>query len=62
METLHVCSSGFFFLSFQTAQPQLTKFDTGCLSGEFHFGRLWSNLYVHVTHITLDTHSKNSQS
>jgi len=51
-----------FFLSFQTSQPMLTKFDIGGLSGEFHFGRLWSKLHVYLTHIMLDKHSKNNQS
>jgi hypothetical protein len=51
-----MCPSG--SLSFQTAQPMLTKFDIGGLSGEFHFGPVWPNLYVHVTHIVLGTHSK----
>jgi hypothetical protein len=59
MGTLYVCPSG--FLSFQRTQPMSTKFYIGGLSGEFHFGLLWSNLYVHVTHIILDTHSKSSQ-
>ena len=52
---------GFFFLSFQTAQPMLTKFDTGGLSDDFHFGLLRSDIYVHITRIILDIHSKNSQ-